>query len=222
MSMNVAGRSISKLKIVEDDTNTRDSLAEIVRDINIDPDKIEGPLSSLRAFLASHTYDADAFIFDHHLKQSGYAAFDGAQAVAELYKIRPCILCTGWTNAVTDTIRSYRRHIPSLVRSDEINPDRLAKELEICVNEFNDKFVPSRKPIKTLVRIENIDNTRRPELVYAIIPSWNPKQVISFPVNMIPLGIRANVTDGVRLWAQVNIGAEDHTEIFLDSFEFRG
>ena len=200
----------------------RDSLAEIVEDVDIIPDKIEGPLDSLEAFLKDQADDADAFIFDHHLKQSGYATFDGAAAVARLYKKRPSILCTTRTYANMDTIRLYRRHVPSVVHSDEINPDILARELEVCVNEFNDKYLPSREPIKTLVRIENVDDDQTPNIVYAVISSWNPKEVIRFPITLVPSGIRVNVKGGVRLWAQVNLGAEDQTELFLDPFEFRG
>ena len=223
MSLSIAGQEISKLKIVEDDANARDSLAEIVQEVDISPDKVEGPLKSLKLFIEDQADDTDAFIFDHQLKQSGYALFNGAQAVAELYKRKcPSMLCTAWTNADIDSIRLYRRYIPSLVQSDEINPDILVRELEVCVNEFHDKFLPSRKPIKTLVRIENIDNDQNPKIVYAVVSSWNPKEVIRFPITLVPSGIRENIREGARLWAQVNLGAEDHTELFLDSFEYRG
>ncbi|MBW8017286.1 MAG: hypothetical protein FVQ82_13970 [Planctomycetes bacterium] len=223
MSLNVAGQEISKLKIVEDDENTRDSLAETVEDVDIIPDKVEGPLGSLDSFLRSQANNTDAFIFDHQLKQSGFAEFNGAQAVAELYKRKcPSMLCTAWTNADIDSIRLYRRYIPSLIHSDEINPDIIAKELEICINEFREKYLPSREPIKTLVRIENVDNEQRPPIVNAVVPSWNSKEVIRFPLTLVPLDIRDNIKGGVRLWAQVNLGANDHTELFLDSFEFRG
>ncbi len=223
MSLSIAGQKISKLTIVEDDANARDSLAETVEDIHISPDKIEGPLGSLESFLCDHVNDTDAFIFDHQLKQSGYALFNGAQAVAELYKKKlPSMLCTAWTNADIDSIRLYRRYIPSLLHSDEINPDKIARDLEICINEFNENFLPSREPIKTLVRIENVDDEQRPKIVYAVVPSWNPKEVIRFPIALVPSDIRENIREGVRLWAQVNLGAEDHTQLFLDSFEFRG
>ncbi len=223
MSLNVAGQEISKLKIVEDDEKTRDSLAETVEDVDIRPDKIEGPLGSLDSFLCNQANDTDAFIFDHQLKQSGYAEFNGAQAVAELYKRKcPSMLCTAWTNADIDSIRLYRRYIPSLIHSDEIDPDTIARELEICINEFREKYLPSREPIKTLVRIENVDDGQRPEIVYAVIPSWNPKEVIRFPLILVPEDIREKISGGARLLALVNLGAEDHTELFLDSFEFRG
>ncbi len=222
MSLNVAGQKISKLKIIEDDESTQDSLAEIVEDVNIVPHKIEGPLNSLDTFIESQINDTDAFIFDHDLKKTGYAEFDGAEAVAKLYQIRPSVLCTAWTNAAPDIIRLYRRHIPSLVHSDDINPDILARGLEVCVNEFKGKYVPSREPIKTLVRIEKVDNDQNLQIVYAVISGWNSKEVIRFPITLVPSGIRENIREGVRLWAEVNLGAEDHTELFLDSFEFRG
>ena len=222
MSLSVAGKEISRLKIIEDDENARDSLAETVIDVHICPDKIEGPLGELDDFLRKQTDDTDAFIFDHQLKQSGYALFNGAEAVARLYRKRPSMLCTAWTNADMDTIRTYRRYIPSLIHSDDINPDIIAKALEVCINEFKEIYLPSREPIKTLVRIESVDVEKTPKVVYAVIPSWNPKEVIRFPLSMVPSDIRGNVNEGARLLAQVNLGAEDHSSLFLDSFEFRG
>ncbi len=35
MSLSIAGQKISKLKIIEDDANARDSLAETVEDIGV-------------------------------------------------------------------------------------------------------------------------------------------------------------------------------------------
>ncbi len=223
MSRYIAGQAISKLMIVEDDESTRDSLGETVEEIDISPDKIEGPLGTLDSFLSDQVDDTDAFIFDHQLKQSGYALFNGAEAVAELYKRnRPSMLCTTWTNADIDSIRLYRRYIPSLIHSDEINPDRIAEELEICINEFKSQFRPSREPIKTLVRIEAVDNDQTPKMVYAVVPGWNAKEAIRFPLKLVPQCIRNDIKADVRLWAQVNLGAEDHTELFLDSFETCG
>lgn len=222
MSVSIAGQEISILKIIEDDENVRDSLAETVKDVNISPDKIEGPLGTLDEFLCSQANNTDAFIFDHQLKQSGYALFNGAQAVAKLYKRLPSMLCTAWTNADIDSIRLYRRYIPSLIHSDDINPDVIAKSLEVCINEFKENYLPSREPIKTRIRIETVDKDQGSGIVYAVIPSWNPKEVIRFPLSMVPQNIRGSVNAGVRLWAQVNLGAENHTELFLDAFEFRG
>lgn len=222
MALSIAGQKISKLKIIEDDVGAQDSYAEMVEDIDIVPDKVKGPLDSLSIFIENQIDDTDAFIFDHNLKQSGYAEFNGAEAVAKLYRIRPSVLCTAWTIAAQDTIRLHRRYIPSLVHSDDMNPDLLARGLEVCVNEFNGKYLPSREPIKTLVRIENVDEDQKPKIVNAVIPSWNPKEVIRFPLTLAPPDIRENIREGARLWAQVNLGAEDHTGLFLDSFEFRG
>ena len=223
MSMSISGQMISKLKIVDDNAIVRDSLAETVKDMNISPDVIVDPLGSLENFLKTQTDDTDAFIFDHQLKQSGYALFNGAEAVASLYKKRPSVLYSAWIYADADTIRFHRRHIPSIIHSiDEIDPDRIAREIEVCLNEFKDEYLPSREPIKTRVRIESVDREKTPAVVYAVIPSWNPKEVIRFPLSMVPPSIRSNINEGVRLWAQVNLGAEDHSGLVLDSFEFRG
>lgn len=222
MTRFIAGSNITLVKIIEDDSHNQQSIAEVVTDANLEPSLENGPLPDLSEYVQSSVSKADAFIFDHHLKQSQYAPFDGAEAVARFYKRRPSLLCTEWSDADIDTMRRYRRYIPVLILTGGLDPDKLAKGFEICINEFDDKFLPSREPVKTVVRIEDVDIEQKPTIVYAVIPSWDPRQVVRFPITVVDDGLRQYVRPGERFFVYVNLGAEDQAELYFDTFDYRG
>lgn len=222
MSEMLAGTRIERIKIVEDDASNRESLAEIVADANFVPVLENGPLPDLSDFTAAAIADTDAFIFDHHLKQSQYAPFDGAEAVAFLYKKCPSLLCTQWSKADIDGMRFYRRYVPALIPTDELDPSTIAEKIEVCINEFKDKFLPSREPVRTIVRIESVDFEQKPPIVYGVLPSWNPRQVIRFPISVITEKLRQYVRPDERFFVHVNLGAEDEAELYFDGFDYRG
>jgi CheY-like chemotaxis protein len=223
MSQVIAGNTIEKVGIVEDDPSNRKSLAEIVSDAQFVPVPEDGPLCDLKSFTRGAMRNTDAFIFDHHLKQSQYAPFDGAEAVAFLYKQQfPSLLCTQWSNADIDTMRRYRRYIPALIPTDDLDPCRIVRELEVCINEINGNFLPSRQPVKTIVRIENVDQDQKPPIVYVVVPAWNPRQVVRFPIDVIDPRLHTYVAPDSRFFAQVNLGAEDQFDLFFDKFDYRG
>jgi len=222
MPVILAGKKITTVGIIEDDDSNRDSLAEIVADANFRPVPRDEPLPSLADFAATAARTTDAFIFDHHLKQSQYAPFDGAEAVAALYKKRPSLLCTQWSKADIDTIRLHRRRIPVLIPTDDMNPERITQGIEVCIKEFKDEFLPSREPVRTIVRIEDVDSKQNPPTVYGILPSWNPRQVVRFPIDVIDEKLRKYVRADERFFVHVNLGAEDEAELYLDDFEYRG
>jgi hypothetical protein len=119
-------------------------------------------------------------------------------------------------------MRLYRRRVPALIPTDELDPSRIAEAIEMCLNEFSDKFLPSREPVRTIVRIENVDSKQNPPIVYGILPSWNPHQVIRFPINVIAPNLQQYVQPEKRFFVHVNIGAEDEAELYFDGFEYRG
>lgn len=224
MSVVIAGRKIERVRIVEDDPINRESMSEVVADANFKPVPENEPLPNLKDFITGAMKDTDAFIFDHHLKQSRYAPFDGAEAVAFLYKKCPSLLCTTWDKADIDAMRLYRRYVPVLIPTDEIalDPGKIGEAIKVCVNEFNDKFLPSREPVRTILRIESVDLEQKPPIVYGILPSWNPRQVIRFPITLIAENLQQYVQEDERFFVYVNLGAENQAELYFDSFDYRG
>ena len=220
MSQVLAGKTIEKVRIVEDDPANRTSLAETVSDAEFVPIPEDGRLPSLKEFIEVALCNTDAFIFDHHLRQSQYAPFDGAEAVASLYKKSPSLLCTTWGKAVIDAMRIYRRKIPILIRTDDLDPDTIIKGLEYCIREFNNEFSPSRRPWRTLVRIEEVDKQMIPQMFFVVLPGWYSSDKIRLQLDLIPPNLRDKIKAGVRFHAQVNKGAENQDDLYFDNFEF--
>jgi hypothetical protein len=109
------------------------------------------------------------------------------------------------------------------LKPEEATLDRIGDGIRICFQEFNNTFTATRRPWRTLVRIEDVDRLQTIPIVYAIIPAWNSKKAVRFPLDVIASKALYNeVKAGARFFARVNIGAEDQADLFFDDFEFRG
>ena len=92
----------------------------------------------------------------------------------------------------------------------------------MCLNEFGNRFVASRRPWKTLLRIEDVDTSGAFRFAYVILPGWNSSEVVRLPLTLVPAKLRSHVRPGERLFASVNKGAEDQSELYFEDFEYRG
>jgi hypothetical protein len=222
MGLNILGQSISRVKIIDDDPTARKAMAFTVADADLQPLPDDGPLPQLRKFVALAKQNVDAVICDHRLKGQ-YARFNGAEAVAELYKAAcPSVLCTRWSVADIDAIRQYIRYIPALISSDDVNPETIASGLARCVREFRNEPVQSRKAWRTLVRVESVEPSLKPPLFYVAIPGWDSKEIIRLPLDLVPHNCRRRIKPGFRFFAKVNKGAEQAEDLFFTDFEFPG
>ena len=70
-----------------------------------------------------------------------------------------------------------------------------------------------------LLRITNITDESNEQVVDAIIPSWNPRWAVRFPVSLIPSGFHDILAPDVAFFAQVNIGAERSDDLYFREFE---
>jgi hypothetical protein len=136
----IRGREIKSVSIVDDDESAQKALTYSVEEAAFDPVIEKGPLRDLINFVNDIMKHSQAAICDHHLRKRNYASFDGAAAVAQLYSNRvPAVLCTRWDHA-TDEIRAHRRHIPVVLKPDELDPDTLTRGLEYCIDELEQRF----------------------------------------------------------------------------------
>ena len=167
-----------------------------------------------------------AAICDHRLSYTGYAAFTGAELVSRLYQERiPAVLLSTFSSIDEDTsIRLHRFHIPSLVDRNHLAPNQIIGGLRKCESEFDGVLVPEREPWRTLVRIEGISQESETIVADAIVHTWDPDRAVRFPLDLIEdLQIRsqltANDTWPIRLFANVNVGCQDGSELFFREFE---
>jgi len=178
MALNIVGQSISRVKVVDDDPAARKAMAFTIADGEFQPVPEDGPLPALPKFVAEAKESVDAVVCDHRLK-GRYARFNGAEAVAELYKVAcPSVLCTRWSVADIDAIRRYIPYIPALISSDDVNPETIAAGLARCINEFKKEPVPTRKVWRTLIRVESVERSLKPPLFYVAISGWDSKEIV--------------------------------------------
>lgn len=206
---------IHRVAVIDDDKQARDAMAESVVDANLQPVIQQESLNSLADLIGKLKSDADAAICDHRLKPRNYAAFQGAEAVAELYRIHfPALLITAWSREDIDNIRPYRREIPVMVRSGELEPRVIIEGITQCLNEFENTYVKERQPRRVLLRIEDVD----PSFIYIIVPSWDSNTGLRLPRSIIPTHL-GDIKLGMRLFSEVNIGASKNEDLYFDRFE---
>jgi len=84
-------------------------------------------------------------------------------------------------------------------------------------NDFSEHYSFSRKPWRTLIRIEKVDSERA--MAYIVIPGWNPNEIVSLPLVMFPEVQRKEVVAGARFFVKVNTGADHQDELYFSDFE---
>jgi len=206
---------IQRVAVIDDDKQAREAMAESIVDANLLPVIQTARLNSVDDLISKLTTDADAALCDHRLTPRNYAAFQGAEAVAALYQISfPALLITAWSTEDIDNIRPHRRKIPVLIRSGGLEPRIIREGIILCLNEFKNVYVKERKPQRVLLRIEDVDDS----FAYVIVPSWDPNTGLKLPRNIFPAHL-GNIEPGMRLFAEVNIGAVRNEDLFFDTFE---
>jgi len=214
--------SIHTILVIDDNASVRETLSFPIEAAERTPILRTEPLGSLEAFLAAPR-TADAAISDYHLSPGNFASFDGAQLVSSWYKQRfPAILCTQFDKANVARFRVLRRWIPVLIPPSELDQDSLMQGLELAQREFQDHFIPKRRPWRALVRfvefseLENYANAR--------LPGWS-EEVVALRASDLPDVVKQGIKqaserqDEFRCYATANLGAETNEELYLSDWE---
>lgn len=209
--------------VVDDVKDSRETTADKLRDAGFEAVAVDGKFGNATELADEVQKVADAAVLDHHLNEHNYARCSGAEAAEQLYLRKvPSVVVTKYARADIDDIIRHRRNVPSLLTPEQASTENVLHGFRICTDEFRNVFLPSRRSHRTVVRIDGIDASHRTPIVYAVIPAWKSTEVIRFPMDLIPLGLRDSAKVGDRFFAQVNIGAEAPEEVFLHDFEFKG
>ncbi len=218
MTLTIANRLIESVQIIDDDPNVRESYRYVVEDLKLKPVSINA-LHNLDQFVQSLQMSGNsAVICDYHLRTKNYATSNGAEVVAKLYQSNiPSILCTRYDTTIEE-IREHRQYIPALIRPEELDPDNLEYGLRQCIEELEGNYLPSRRSWRTLIDVEDVDETR--QIAYVLIPGWDPHQVVSVPLAILPPHIKKQEIKKQRWFhAKVNIGAENMAELYFERWE---
>lgn len=211
---------LRRIKVLDDDEAVRSTYAFCVDVAGLEPVSEKGPLGPLDSYLR-RPLDADAAVTDHQLRPSGYAAFDGADLVAAWYRDRvPAILCTTFAKSNADQLRSLRRWIPVVMSPTDLDPDSLMRGLEYAQDEIAGKFIPPRRPWRSLVHF--VDYESATETTYLKLPAWG-LDAVALRVVDLPLALQDKVRNQVnyRCYAMTNLGAEANDDLYLSEWEVR-
>ncbi|HWO23022.1 MAG TPA: hypothetical protein VNO30_29980 [Kofleriaceae bacterium] len=206
--------------MIDDDPGSRELYSLYVEELSMQALRENGPFTSVEACVERVLGAAHAAISDFKLKVKTYASFNGAELVASLYdKKLPSILCTRFEFADLDEIRPYRQRIPALLRPDELDVDTIAHAFESCALEFRNEFVQTRKPWKTLIRIEDIHaDPGREAAVDVCLPSWNRNVMVKLQRSELPEWMHAKLVADAHFYAVVNIGAERPEDLYFSKW----
>lgn len=222
MSVKLIDREISKIHVIDDDSDSRESYGLTVDEIEVETILQNDRVDNINTFLLSIGIH-DAVVSDHHLKKSSsYFPINGANFVSQCYeKHIPSVLVTKYEMASYHEIRPYKKNIPVVLTPDQFNPDNIINALEQCINEFKGILSQTRKTWKTLVRFDDVirDEHSNKLIAMAILPSWNKDLVINLKMMELPEEIRAIAEPELRLYAHVNIDAEDPYELYFQNWE---
>jgi len=209
---------IKRIAIVDDDKREAEVAELEAEDAGFEPFIVEGgPFQKVEDLITLISSNAQAAICDHRLGHSGFASFSGAKLVARLYDLQiPAILISQYADMDNGlSIRACRDKIPVLLNRDETDASSIARGIEYCVSELRGQMANTRKPHRTLLRIEDIGQ----QSIDVIIPSWNPHRAVRLPKTLLPRSFRVHLKSGTHLFAQINIGAEKASELYFKDFE---
>lgn len=227
MSLALAQRTINRVRLIDDNQKVRRGYRLPLMDLDVDAEEVSGPIADIGSLARSFDHQHDAVICDFNLKVSNYSSINGDEIVAGLYQRRvPAVLCTKYERHLPEDIRRRRRNIPIVISPEELSSETLAAGFLICVNEFADNFLPTRRPWKTLIRVEGGEENAAAGLIKLnmIIPAWDPKIGVTFDLqvgnNPALKHVREHLPKGeiIRLYAMVNLGAEQYEDLYVDSW----
>ncbi len=218
MVLTFDARAIERVAIIDDDEQARESYRLTVEDLDLQPVLEVGPLLDAAQFIEGVCQRSDAALCDYHLRKRNYARFDGDDLAVRCYRgAFPAVLCTSYSDFEATLLRKSRREIPVLLRPDQVNPDSLATAWERCIEEFQGKFRPDRRPWRALIRVEEVVPEER--FFYAVVPAWNAKAKVRLMYEDLPPDRQAELAEGRRFHAQVNTGAMSHEDLYFTDWE---
>ena len=210
--------NLNRILIVDDNPGSREGFGLIIEDIPLSPIQEIGPISDIGDFLNDFKSKADAVLCDYKLQVRTYSRYNGDAIVAALFKRKiPGILCTSFTDVVDIMDRHNLRYIPSLLKTSKPDIDTIIEAYHYCLDEMNGKIKSSRKPWRSLVRVE--EHSPDNPAIYITVPGWDRNRKIKLQIESFPPYLRNIIIPGKRLHAVINIGAESHDELFFDEWE---
>lgn len=71
----------------------------------------------------------------------------------------------------------------------------------------------------SIIRIEKIRNEDGNKVIDAIIVNWDPHQIVSIPLSLVPLSLQERLEQDTRLLAKVNVGARSAEDLIFEDIK---
>lgn len=226
MSLALAGRTLKRVQLIDDEPSVRSGYHYAVEELDLEPAEVLGPIPNWQKLLSSFDPWTDAVICDFNLKTKNYSVCNGDELVARLYEQHyPAVLCTRFHDQLPETVRAKRRMIPVILKPAELSAESLNAAFDTCIREFAGEFSSPRKPWRSLIRVEGGERLSGDQLrLNVVISSWDPEIGLSFdvPIANNPaleyLSQCIQKGDVGRVYGMVNIGAERSDDVFIDKW----
>jgi CheY-like chemotaxis protein len=209
--------------VVDDDPREAEVCSYVARSAGFQPTQVTelGQMEDIvRRVAEEHPVGV---LCDHRLQFRQPAGYDGATLVAKLTTDRvPAVLVTTFVRDADVSIRLHRDKIPVLLLRDQLSPESLVGALEYCQAEIDGRLAPDRKPYRILLRIAAVVNEATVPVAEAIIPNWNPVEIVRFPVSLIPEEMRPTKPNAIvdrRYLADTNVGAVRSEDLYFLNFQ---
>lgn len=230
MSILIRDREISTIGLIDDDDNVRRGYRYSTDDLDLDAAEILGPIREIEPVVAESTSRFDAVICDYNLKTKNYSFVNGDELCVQFYRRRlPTVLCTRFDGSLPLAIRKHRRYIPVVIAPVDLNGELLVESLEVCIDEFEGRFIKGRQPHRALLRIEGGDviGATRSVLLNMVVPSWNSAHMFTMEIDSsageaYELALNSvNSGEVARMFADVNLDAESVDDLFVSEWRLR-
>jgi hypothetical protein len=222
MSLMVLDKEIQRIHVIDDDPMVRDAYLETVKDMGLEGVDVSTPIKDIESLFDSIDPKSDGIIFDYQLNSTKYSAFNGdVYGRAAYEKHIPFIISSHFTPL---SMEGRRRFIPKAVHVDLLEPRSVLEAFELCVGEYQGKFITRRVPIRTLVRIEGMHAIGDTYELNVVVPNWDPHTGIQIRVDIATFPSDINIekelheNGAARITAEVNTGAQDVNEIYFSNW----
>lgn len=180
---------------------------------------VPSELQSMQEVIAFIQNHAQAAICTHRLAPRGNTRFYGAELVAALYDLKiPALLVTQYTDIdIHTTIRRWRDKIPVILHLRELSFKTVTDYLKVCLAELRGEIPANRKPYRVMLNIVDVQEVAGEKVIDATVGRWDHYQVVRFPISLVPSDLHAQMKPETWLFADVNIKAEYHDELYFCS-----
>lgn len=210
---------LERVAVIDDQPDAADSTSIELEDAGYSPVVLADGFQDVGALVDAVKSVASAAVCDHRLTVTGYAPFEGAQAVAALIEAGiPALLVTTYAMDFEVSIRAMRGRLPVVLNRSELgDPELIKQAFHSCTEEMAGRPPAWRRLRRTIISIDMVTTEEGEQVADALVPAWDPNRAVRFPVKLMGAAAEG-IAKGNAYFAMVNIGALRGEDLVLADF----